>query len=201
MNAWALMLGLPLRLMSNSEASADISAEVSEVVNLAMRGLLDSATIHAFLICKGFVEKGSQVRSGRTFYRTTAFLDGPALDAHVRARNEALEFEEVLRRSAFDQGGPGQAAQGEAETADGRGYPFDHRDEDEDPEIEEAKTQSLVDADEEVKRQAVQKLKDEEEERQAAQQLQEDMDRIIAEEDISDPELREAAEWLWDGIP
>lgn len=70
-NSWIRMLGLtPTDAVPQNQAIWRIAAEV---INMAINGTIDSATIHAFLACYGFVQRGTAIPTNRVFDRTFAF--------------------------------------------------------------------------------------------------------------------------------
>lgn len=97
MNAWCLALGLtPSGKYARFE---ERYKEVIEVINLAMSGLMDSATILALARCIGFVtEDSTAVAEGRDFTRTVPFLTGDSLVTYTTRR---WEIEQSLHAPAI----------------------------------------------------------------------------------------------------
>ncbi|KAI7545509.1 hypothetical protein KC331_g6174 [Hortaea werneckii] len=72
LNAWAHALNLQT-VAAGVHLGGQFNAVSVEMVNLAMQGLMDSATIEAFFLCYGYVAADQRVPLNRRFERTQPF--------------------------------------------------------------------------------------------------------------------------------
>ncbi|KAK4546244.1 hypothetical protein LTR36_002381 [Oleoguttula mirabilis] len=95
-NAWAYALGV-----QTADAGVRLGLQFDthsvQIVNLALRGLMDAATIEAFFLCYGFIAPEQRVPLNRRFDNTIPFPTGEEYTLHVaRVR---LEEGLALRRA------------------------------------------------------------------------------------------------------
>ncbi|GAB1742558.1 hypothetical protein NU219Hw_g8099t1 [Hortaea werneckii] len=72
LNAWAYALNLQT-VAAGVRLGGRFNAVSAEMVNLAMQGFMDSATIEAFFLCYGYVAADQRVPLNRRFERTQPF--------------------------------------------------------------------------------------------------------------------------------
>ena len=99
LNAWIYALGLP-RLPGDLALNntRNYWNDTRDIINLAMRGLMDSATIRNFLACYRFVPHDAVVPEDRRFNRTIAFNSESAISRRI----QWVILQEELRRRRED---------------------------------------------------------------------------------------------------
>ncbi|KAI5276397.1 hypothetical protein E4T47_00718 [Aureobasidium subglaciale] len=87
LNAWCIALGMTPSANPGSAVSYSRITDVIDMINLAMSGFMDSATIRAFFRCVKFVEPGSDnIADDRHFTRTVPFLNRYAMGKYFEER-------------------------------------------------------------------------------------------------------------------
>jgi hypothetical protein len=92
LNAWCLALGMEPNQKSHTAASPARLADLIDLINLATAGLMDSATIQAFMRCVGFVDPDHDtIAPDRHFTRTVPFLTRTSVNRYIIQRREIEE--------------------------------------------------------------------------------------------------------------
>lgn len=102
LNSWIHMLGLTPQKLTPNDATMETARDL---INAAVQGQVDSAIIHAFLMCYGFVDHESVVQADRTFHRTSLVLHRNAVTDWMYPRAGLI----VHRNNPAEQT-PGQEA-------------------------------------------------------------------------------------------
>jgi hypothetical protein len=91
MNGWAIALDLPITAVLAQRNQAFLGHAVT-LINLAVKGMLDSRTIEAFFKCYGLVQPGGQVDASRHFDRTVTLRN----DSEINRRIQQVRLEAEL---------------------------------------------------------------------------------------------------------
>ncbi|KAI5201677.1 hypothetical protein E4T39_05127 [Aureobasidium subglaciale] len=87
LNAWCVALGMTPSAKLGSAVSPNRIPDVIDMINLAISGFMDSATIRAFLRCVDFVDSGPDtIADDRHFTRTVPFLNRFTMGRYVQER-------------------------------------------------------------------------------------------------------------------
>lgn len=89
LNAWCIALGMEPGAKSHYATSVNRIQELIDMINLSMAGLMDSATIQAYMRCVGFIDANHNiVASDRHFTRSVPFLVKESLNKYILTRQE-----------------------------------------------------------------------------------------------------------------
>jgi hypothetical protein len=89
LHAWCIALGMTPSTTSHRAASPARLTDLIDMINLSIAGLMDSATIQAFMRCVGFVDPGhNTIAPDRHFTRTVPFLTKTAVNRYIIQRRE-----------------------------------------------------------------------------------------------------------------
>ncbi|KAI4841564.1 hypothetical protein E4T45_09448, partial [Aureobasidium sp. EXF-8846] len=92
LDAWCLALGMEPSKKSHTAASPARLANLIDVLNLAIAGFMDSATIQSFMRCVGFVDPDHDtIAPDRHFTRTVPFLTKTSVNRYIIQRREIEE--------------------------------------------------------------------------------------------------------------
>lgn len=81
LNAWCYALGL--KVNPDMEPTDAFYSGLVNIINLAMSGCMDSATIHAFLLCHTYIKVDQEIAEDRRFSATKAFPDSTTLNKYA----------------------------------------------------------------------------------------------------------------------
>jgi hypothetical protein len=89
LNAWCLALGMEPNTKTHKAGSPAGLTDLIDMINLAIAGFMDSATIQSFMRCVGFVDPDHDtIAPDRHFTRTVPFLARTSVNRYIIERRE-----------------------------------------------------------------------------------------------------------------
>lgn len=116
LNGWCYALGVP-PTATGVRLGGNFARDAVQLINLALQGFMDAATIEAFLRCYRFIPSDRRVGSNRMFDRTIPFRDIEDFQEHVAAERltEELRQRRVDQEATGDEGAPVPSFEGAME--------------------------------------------------------------------------------------